>query len=190
MSAKIDCPSFPPLRNDLGCDHAIDHLEGMRHRPAFVQGVHDLLPEARQCPTPKLSIDAGPFPKLCRQVPPRNAGTGNPENPIKNKAWLVGLRPLDARADRMNRSKNALSFTGKTVPQTVLWSVPFRLQDSGQTGLHCRYQIASCSKPDMNPFCQHGLGGYSSRQYLSASPIPKMSSTARSNSAPSGSTNI
>ncbi|MDE4147105.1 hypothetical protein PXK17_21035, partial [Phaeobacter gallaeciensis] len=24
-------------------------------------------------------------------------------------------------------------------------------------GLHCRYQFESCLRPDVNPFCQHGL---------------------------------
>jgi hypothetical protein len=42
----------------VGADHsAVDHLECIRQDPAFVQGLHDLLPEPRQDPAPELALD-------------------------------------------------------------------------------------------------------------------------------------
>ena len=124
-------------------DRAVDHLECVLHCPAFVQGVHDLLPEPRQCPTPKLPVNAGPLPELCREVPPRGSGARNPENAIQNKA-VVG---------------RFASVRGADYQDEPLKERPFlvRHQVSCQAGLHRRYQLESRSACSVNPFCQHGL---------------------------------
>ena len=128
----------------MGANHsAVDHLQGVWQRAAFVQGVHDLLPEPRQCPTPKLPIDARPFSKLLRQVAPRRAGPSDPENPIKNKAVIGRFTPV----------------RGADCKDEPLKERPFlvRHQVSCQAGLHRRYQLESCLTATVNPFCQHGL---------------------------------
>ncbi|MDE4146929.1 hypothetical protein PXK17_20090, partial [Phaeobacter gallaeciensis] len=40
-------------------------------------------------------------------------------------------------------------------------------------GLHCRYQFESCLRPDVNPFCQHGL---------SLQQLPKLETNTRPSS--------
>lgn len=43
----------------VGADHgAVDHLQGAWHGSALVQSIHYVLPEARQCPAPELSVNA------------------------------------------------------------------------------------------------------------------------------------
>lgn len=66
-------------------------------RTAFVQGVHDLRPVPRQCPTPKLQIDARPYSRLLRQVAPGRTGASDPENSIKNTAVIGRFTPVGAR---------------------------------------------------------------------------------------------
>ena len=39
-------------------DGAIDHLQGVRDGPAVVQGLKDILPQARKCPATKLPVNA------------------------------------------------------------------------------------------------------------------------------------
>ena len=73
---------------------AVDRLQGVRHHPAFVQRVHDLLPEPRQCPAPELPVGARPLAELLWQVAPRRARVSGPENPIKIKSVIGGLRPI------------------------------------------------------------------------------------------------
>jgi len=75
-------------------DRAIDHLESTRHRPAFVQGVHNLLPEPRQRPAPELPIDARPLAELLGQVAPRCTCASDPENSIQNKAVVGRFAPV------------------------------------------------------------------------------------------------
>lgn len=128
----------------MGPDHgAVDHLKGVWHGPALVQSVHDLLPEPRQRPAPELAVDARPLAKLFRQIGPWRAVPSNPENPIKNKAMVGGLA----------------SVPGAVCQDEPLKERPFlvRHQVSYQAGLNCRYQLESCSKPDVNPFWQHNL---------------------------------
>jgi len=51
----------------VGVDHcAVDHLQGVRDRFTFIQGVHDPFPEIRLGPAPKLSFEACPLAELVR----------------------------------------------------------------------------------------------------------------------------
>src|SRR5690606_33918406 len=70
-------------------------------------------------------------------------GSGNPENSIKNEAVVGGFAPV----------------RGADSEDEALKERPFlvRHKVSCQTGLHRRCQLESCSKPDVNPFCQHDL---------------------------------
>jgi len=129
----------------MGADHcAVDHLKCIRHDPAFVQGLQDLLPQTRQGPASELAVDAGPLPELCRQVTPGRACPGYPENPIKNEPMVGRFAPV-RRSDGQNEA---------------LVKSPFfvRHQISCQAGLHHRYQLESRSARPVNPFCQHALG--------------------------------
>ena len=98
----------PPL---MMCAYhcAVDHLQCVRHGTAPVQCVNDVLPEPGQCPAPELPVNTRPLAELIGQVPPWGSGSGDPENPIENKAVLIGLRPFEARTAQMNGSKNAHS---------------------------------------------------------------------------------
>lgn len=91
------------------CHCAVDHLQRVRHGTAPFQRVHDVLPGSGQCPAPELPVDTRPFAELIGQVPPLGSGSGDPENPMENKAVLIGLRPFEARTAQMNASKNAHS---------------------------------------------------------------------------------
>ena len=70
-------------------DRAVDHLDCVLHGSALVQGAHDVLAKPRQCSTPKLPVNAGPLPELCRKVPPRGAGACKPE---QGGGWWVCVR--------------------------------------------------------------------------------------------------
>ena len=120
----------------------VDDLKCMWHRPTFVQGVYDLLPEIRQCPTPELPTDAGPLTKLFRQVAPRRISAGDPENPIKCKAVVGRLAPV--------RSADSQDEPFKERPLLVQHQV------SCQAGLHRKYQLESHLNATVMPFCQHG----------------------------------
>lgn len=128
----------------MGADHgAVDHLKGIGYQPALTQGLHDLLPEPCQGPAPELTIDAGPFSKLFRQVMPGRPRARDPENPIRNKAMIQGLAPVrcaDCQDD---------AFVKR--PLVVRHKV------SCQAGLHRRYQLESRSARNVNPFCLHNL---------------------------------
>ena len=79
----------------MGADHgAIDHLKRVRDNPAFVQRLHDLLPQPRQGPAPELAVDAGPLAELFWQVTPRRTGARDPENAIQNKAMVQGFASI------------------------------------------------------------------------------------------------
>lgn len=79
----------------MGADHgAVDHLQGVRDKPALVQRIHDLFPEPHQGPTPELTVDTGPLAELLREVTPRRSRAGDPENPIQNKPMVRGLAPV------------------------------------------------------------------------------------------------
>ena len=132
----------------MGADHgAVDHLQGVRHRPALVQSVHDVLPQPCQRPASELSVDARPLAKLFGQVPPGGARAGNPENPIENKTVVNRFAPVRS-ADRQDK-------TFKERPLLV------RHQVSCQAGLHRRYQLESRLRLGVNPFCQHDLDAVS-----------------------------
>jgi hypothetical protein len=89
----------------MGANHgAVDHLEGIRHQPALVQGFHDLLPQPCQRPAPELAVDARPLAELFWQVTPWRAGARDPENPIQNKAMVGGFAPVRGADARMKRS--------------------------------------------------------------------------------------
>ncbi len=135
----------PAVQRMMRANHgAVDHLQGVRNDPALGQRLQDLFPEADECPTPDLPIGTRPFPELFRKVPPRRAGTCYPENAIKNKAVVGGFASIWGA-----NGKNELF---KDRPLLI------RHQESCQAGLHRRYQLELYSKPDVNPFWQHGLG--------------------------------
>lgn len=73
---------------------AVDHLEPIRHGPAFIQGLHDLLLQPRKGPAPELSVNTGPLPELFRQVAPGRVRLRDPENSVQNKALISGLAPV------------------------------------------------------------------------------------------------
>ena len=128
----------------MGPDHgAVDHLRGAWHSPAFVQGLHDLLPESRQHPAPELAVDARPLAKLFRQIALWRAGPGNPEYPIKNKPVVGGF----ASVRRARRKDETL----KERPFFVRHKV------SCQAGLHRRYQLEARLALPVNLFFQHDL---------------------------------
>ena len=126
----------------MGADHsAVDHLQGVRHGLALVQGLHDLFPEPGQRPTPEPEIIARPFAKRLGQIAPRSPCAGNPENPIKNKAVIGGFASI--------RGADSLAEPFKERPLLV------RHQVSCQADLHRRYQLDSRLAGRVNPFCQH-----------------------------------
>jgi hypothetical protein len=128
----------------MGPDHgAVDHLQGVWHGPALVQGLHDLLPETRQRPAPELAVDARALVKLFRQIAPWRAGPGDPEYPLKNK-------PVVGRFASV-RGAGSKDETLREYPFFVRYKVPC------QAGLHRRYQLETRSALPVNPFCQHGL---------------------------------
>ena len=110
-------------------DGAVDHLQGIWHCPALVQGLQDVLAEARECPAPELSVDARPFAELGRQVSPWYAGAGDPENAIKDEAMVGRPAPV-----RVTDSTNEMF---KEHPFLV------RHEVSCQAGLLRRYQHES-----------------------------------------------
>ena len=70
----------------VGADHGIvDHLHHVRHGPASIQCLHDILPEPGQRPAPELPVDARPLAEFFRQVTPWSTRPSYPEDPIKNK---------------------------------------------------------------------------------------------------------
>ena len=75
-------------------DGAVDHLKGIRHGPALVQGIHDVFPQPGQRPAAELAVDARPFTELLGEVPPWSARAGDPENSIKNKAVVSRFAPV------------------------------------------------------------------------------------------------
>ena len=76
----------------MGANHgAVDHLQGVGDHPGLVQRIHDLLPQPGQGPTSELAVNARPFAELFRQVTPRRARPGYPENTIKNKTMVRGF---------------------------------------------------------------------------------------------------
>ncbi len=86
----------------MGANHgAIDHLQGVRNDPAFVQLLQDQLPETAERPSSKLPIDTRPLTELFREIPPRRTGAGNPEKTIKNSAVVGGFAPIRG-ADRQD----------------------------------------------------------------------------------------
>lgn len=88
----------------MGADHcAVDHLKCIRHDPAFEQDLQDLLPRTRQGPASQLAVDAGRLPELCRQVTPRRACPGYPENPVKNEPMVGRFAPV-RRTDGQNEA--------------------------------------------------------------------------------------
>ena len=135
----------------MGADHgAVDHLQGIRSRPAFVQRVHDLLPPPRQGPAPKLAADAGPRAELLRQVSPRRSGASDPENPIQNKSvvqWLASVRGAGGQNEGFMKRP-----------------ILVRHQVSCQAGLHRRYKLESRSARLVKPFSQHELAIPRSRE--------------------------
>ena len=82
-------------------DGAVDHLKGVRDGPTLVQRFEYVFPKARQSPPSKLPVNAGPFAKLFRQVPPGWSGARDPENTIQNKAMIGGLAAIRG-TDRKN----------------------------------------------------------------------------------------
>ncbi len=70
-------------------DRAVDHLNLIRHRFAFVQRIQDQVPKARDGPASELAINARPFAELFRQIAPLRAGARNPENPVQNLAVVI-----------------------------------------------------------------------------------------------------
>lgn len=122
---------------------AVDHLQGAWHSSALVQCLHDVLPEPGQRPAPELPIDARPLAELPGKIAPRRPGSGNPENPIKNEAVVGGFTPVRGADGEDEALKERLFLVRHKV--------------SCQAGLHRRCQLESCSKPDVNPFCQHDL---------------------------------
>jgi len=100
-------------------------------------------PASVQRPASELPVDARPFAKLLRQVPPWGTGASDPENPIKNKAVVGRFAPV-RRTDRQDKPFKERPFL-------------VRHQVSCQADLHRRYQLESCLHRDVNPFCQHGL---------------------------------
>lgn len=123
---------------------AVDHLQRVRHGPALVQRVHDLLQKPRKRPSSELSVDAGPLSEFLRQVPPRCASPCDPENPIKNETMVVWIASM-LGADRLN---------------VVIKEPPFlvRHQVSCQASLHNGNHLGSCRQDGVNHFCQHCLG--------------------------------
>ena len=97
----------------MGAHHgAIDHLQWVRDRSAFVQGVRDFLSEACQHPAPELPVDARPFPERLRQVSPRGSGAGNPENSIQNKLVVGGFASVWG-ADREDETLKERRFLAR-----------------------------------------------------------------------------
>jgi hypothetical protein len=47
-------------------DCAVDHLHGIWNSSALVKSLQNIFPETGECPTPELSVNAGPFTKLFR----------------------------------------------------------------------------------------------------------------------------
>ena len=128
----------------MGADHgAVDHLQRVRHDPAFVQRIKDLLPQPGQRPASELTIDGRPLAELFGKVAPWRARPRNPENTIQNKAvvhWFASVRGPDSQDEAL-------------VERPLI----VRHQVSCQAGLHRRYQLESRSTETVNPFCQHGL---------------------------------
>ena len=129
---------------------AVDHLERVRHGPAAVQCLHDVLPEPGQRPAPELPVDARPLAELFGQVSPRSPGPGDPEHAIQNTAVIDRFAPV-RRADGQDEGL-------EESPLLV------RHQVSCQAGLHRRYQLESRLPLGVNPFCQHGLVNDQRRQ--------------------------
>lgn len=128
----------------MGADHcAVDYLKCIRHDPAFAQDLQDLLPRTRQGPASELAVDTGPLPELCRQVTPRRACPGYPENPIKNEPMVGRFAPV-RRSDGQNEA-------------LVKSPLFVQHQISCQAGLHHRYQLESRSARPVSPFRQHGV---------------------------------
>lgn len=75
-------------------DGAVDHLKGIRHGPALVQSIHDVLPQPGQRPAADLAVDALPSTELLGKVPPCGPRAGDPENPTKNEAVIGRFAPV------------------------------------------------------------------------------------------------
>lgn len=94
----------------VGADHcAVDHLKRIRHNPAFIQCLKDLLLQTCQGPAPELAVDVGPLPELCRQVTPRRACPSYPKNPIENEPMVGRFAPV-RRSDGQNEALVKIPF--------------------------------------------------------------------------------
>lgn len=128
----------------VGADHGIvDHLQHVRHGPASIQCLHDILPEPGQRPAPELPVDARPLAEFFRQVTPWSTRPSYPEDPIKNKPVVDGFASV--------RGADSQDETLKDRPFLV------GLQVSCQAGLRRRYHLESRLPPNVNLFCEHSL---------------------------------
>jgi hypothetical protein len=75
-------------------DGAIVQLEGVRHGPALVEGIQDVLPKPSQGPSAKLVVNTRPLSELLRQMTPRESCARDPENPIQNKPMVGPFAPV------------------------------------------------------------------------------------------------
>ena len=73
----------------------------------------------------------------------RCSGSGNPENPIKNKTVIGGFAAISAVCRKGETLKECPFLVGHQV--------------SCQDGLCRRHQLESCQSPDVDPFCQNEL---------------------------------
>ncbi len=70
----------------MGPDYgAVDHLDLLRYRLAFIERIEDQYPQPGQRPPPELAIDTRPFTELLWKVTPLGAGSGYPEYAVENQ---------------------------------------------------------------------------------------------------------
>ena len=121
---------------------AVDHLQAGVAAAAVVESFEQKLPQAGQCPAPKLTVNRRPFAKMFMQVAPRNAGAGNPENPIENEAVVPWATPAARPSFDHERFK----------PRPFL--VAHQTPDQGSLP---NSHLESDAQPLGNPLCQHDL---------------------------------
>jgi hypothetical protein len=101
------------MRPDNG---AVDHLDALADPLGLVQGFQQEFPQSGERPAPELSIDRRPLPEMLVQVPPLRSSTGEPENPIQNKAVILRPPPTMRAADRYERLETRPLFVAHQSP--------------------------------------------------------------------------